>query len=124
MTSIKKPLPPYGKQLSEKKQMGKTLKNDIRLFIGHQCWRYAAGFRHSQAVLALPAHCDPSQYQWPVAGNSVLVTDCTFMTKQYDHALENNYIRKLSYTLLLEKATVVRVIYSNGKLCRYGGYSV
>ena len=119
-----KPLPPYGRKLLARGKAGKPICNDIRLFAGHNCWRYAAGFDKSQAVLALPLDEDPSSYHWPVQGNSVLISDCTYMSKLYSHALETNYMRKLAHTLLQAGANIVRVIYSDGSLRRYGGHGI
>jgi hypothetical protein len=118
------PLPPYGRKLLAREKAGKPICNDIRLFAGHDCWRYAAGFEETQAVLALPLDEDPTDYHWPVQGNSVLISDCTYMSKSYSHALETNYMRKLAHTLLQAGASIVRVIYSDGSLRRYGGHGI
>lgn len=112
-----KPLPPYSSTLS----VFVSENNDIYLFAGHHAWEYARGFYKKRAVLALPLRKNPADYRWPVSGRSILVFDCAYLSKQPEYALETDYIRKLAHRLLQAKATVVRVIYFDSALYRYGG---
>ena len=111
-----KPLPPYSSTLSIF-----APENDIYLFAGYHAWECACEFYKKRAVLALPFEKNPADYRWPVVNRSILVFDCAYLSKQPDHALKTDYIRKLAYALLQAKAAVVRVIYFDGALYRYGG---
>lgn len=115
----KKPLPPYGGKLLSQVAEGRAIKNDIWLFFGQNCWENASKQMDKQVVLALPYGEEPEKYDWPINHIEILAIDCSYLSKQYVWAAEENYIRKLAYILLAAGSPVIRVICWNGSLVVY-----
>ena len=97
---LKKRLAPFGRELEKQLATGMKPRNDIFFCLGKHAWEKAKHFANTHAVLVLPPNESPYDYEWPVAGCSVLI----FGTSP----LPISYIEATAYCLLTANAEIVR----------------
>lgn len=106
-----KSFPPYSRKLANALLSGKIPPNDVYLFVGYNAWNKAKAFNESHYSLCLPPYEPATNYEWKVAGCSILL----FETGNLDAI----HIEETAYCLLSAGATIVRAIDSNYEMAVY-----